>query len=664
MPFWWRRRNKNWWGYRYKTNKYRRKRWPRRRRRTLYRRRRSTRTNRRRRRRHRKVKRKRKTLNVKQWQPESIRKCKIVGIEPQLIGAEGSQIDCFTVTKTDYVPPKLPWGGGFSVQNYNLKYLYSEYQYHNNVWTSSNSQKDLCRYTGGYIKLFRHDTQDFVFSYDLQPPHELTKYTFPSCHPHQMLLQKRHKILLSKQTNPKGKLYKKIKFKPPKQMINKWFFAKNFSPTSLIVFKAAVCNFRQANLSGKNQNMLVNCLSLNLSFYKNPWWAQTPTSGGYKPYNNIQSQLDYVIKQGGQEVQKKMDSAATTDYSISISYDKGWFGPSFLSAIKIGTISSPTATHQILTVRYNPNIDNGNNNQIYCTSTLASSWAPPTRDKQLLIEGMPLWLGLYGYYSFVRSVKTEDFLKAHVICIRSPALYCYPEIGSCDTYVFIDSEFIVGKRPYDQLITKQQKALWYPDMHWQKKTMNTLVESGPFIPKLSDETYSNWELNSRYCFYFKWGGPYTDEPDIANPEMLPTYDVPDTVQKTIQIVNPEKQSPETIIHPWDYRRGLIKEKALKRMCSNISTDTEFQPVTETTPKKKPRLRATLPNPEEETQEIQKCLHSLCEESTYQEEEETNLKQLIQHQQYQQQKLKYNMLKLIIDIKEKQRIIQQQTGLLD
>nr|UHM27305.1 MAG: ORF1 [Torque teno midi virus] len=664
MPFWWRRRNKNWWGYRYKTNKYRRKRWPRRRRRTLYRRRRSTRTNRRRRRRHRKVKRKRKTLNVKQWQPESIRKCKIVGIEPQLIGAEGSQIDCFTVTKTDYVPPKLPWGGGFSVQNYNLKYLYSEYQYHNNIWTSSNSQKDLCRYTGGYIKLFRHDTQDFVFSYDLQPPHELTKYTFPACHPHQMLLQKRHKILLSKQTNPKGKLYKKIRFKPPKQMINKWFFAKNFSPTSLIVFKAAVCNFRQANLSGKNQNMLVNCLSLNLSFYKNPSWAQTLTSEGYKPYNNIQSQLQYVVKQGGQEVQKTMDANATTDYSVSISYDKGWFGPNFLSAIKIGTIGAATAIHQILTVRYNPNIDNGNNNQIYCTSTLASSWAPPTRDKQLLIEGMPLWLGLYGYYSFVRSVKTEDFLKAHVICIRSPALYCYPEIGSCDTYVFIDPEFIVGKRPYDQLITKQQKALWYPDMHWQKKTMNALVESGPFIPKLSDETYSNWELNSRYCFYFKWGGPYTDEPDIANPEMLPTYDVPDTVQKTIQIVNPEKQSPETIIHPWDYRRGLIKEKALKRMCSNISTDTEFQPVTETTPKKKPRLRATLPNPEEETQEIQKCLHSLCEESTYQEEEETNLKQLIQHQQYQQQKLKYNMLKLIIDIKEKQRIIQQQTGLLD
>ncbi len=70
---------------------------------------------------------------------------------------------------------------------------------------------------------------------------------------------------------------------------------------------------------------------------------------------------------------------------------------------------------------------------------------------------MPLWLGLFGYYSFVRSVKTTDFMKGHVICIKSPALYCYPEIGSCDTYVFIDPEFISGKRPYDQLVTTQQK---------------------------------------------------------------------------------------------------------------------------------------------------------------------------------------------------------------
>nr|UHM27184.1 MAG: ORF1 [Torque teno midi virus] len=664
MPFWWNRRKKPWYGWRFKTRRYRRRRWPRRRRRTLYKRRRTRRANRRRRRRKYKVKRKKKQIIVRQWQPQSIRKCKITGIEPLVVGAEGAQIDCYTLTKTDYVPPKVPWGGGFGIENFSLKYLYSEYSYHNNYWTSSNSQKDLCRYMGCKITVFRHDYIDFILSYDTQPPHVLNKYTFPACHPHQQLLQKHHKIILSKLSNPNGKYHKTFRIRPPKQMLSKWFFTKAFAPHSLVVLKVAAANFRHANLSGKNTNMLVSLHSLNLSFYKNPDWAQQKTSGPYMPYNQIQNNLQYVVVINKVETQKTMSLTSTSSYSDSIDYDKGWFNPMFLQAKYIGTKGSPTATHQIIAARYNPNIDDGVGNQIYCVSTLASTYDPPRTDKQLLIEGLPLWLGLYGYYSFVKAVKTEDFLKAHVIVLSSKSLYCYPEIGSCTRYVFIDFDYITGKKPYDQVITTQQKKLWYPDMHWQKKSMNAIVESGPFIPKLSEETYSTWEINSRYSFYFKWGGAQTDEPNIKNPEELPTYDVPDSMPKAIQIVNPEKQAPETILHPWDYRRGFIKEKALKRMCTNLETDSEFQYSPETTPKKKQRMQATLPNPQQENQEIKSCLLSLCEENTWQEAKEGNLQQLIQQQQQQQQKVKYNMLKLLIDLKEKQRMLQYHTGLLD
>ncbi len=132
-------------------------------------------------------------------------------------------------------------------------------------------------------------------------------------------------------------------------MINKWLFTKNFAPASLIVLKAAVCNFSHVNLSGKNQNMLVSLISLNLSFYKNPAWAQTISTSGYKPYPEIPSSLQFVIKSGNTEVQKQMKAEATTDYATSISYENGWFGPLFLSAVKIGTIASPTATHQTYT---------------------------------------------------------------------------------------------------------------------------------------------------------------------------------------------------------------------------------------------------------------------------------------------------------------------------
>nr|UHM27209.1 MAG: ORF1 [Torque teno midi virus] len=660
MPFWWRRRRRPWFGrWRTKRRTYRT-----RRRRKLYKRRRFARPNRRRRRRRYKVKRKKKTIVIRQWQPACIRKCKIIGNEPIVVGAEGSQIDCYTTTKTNYVAPKVPWGGGFGINNYTLKYLYSEYSYHNNIWTASNRQKDLCRYTGAHITVFRHPTQDFIFAYDLQPPHVLNKFTFPSCHPHQLLLQKHHKIILSSASKPNGKYSKKIKLKPPKQMLSKWFFTKAFSTQSLVVLKAAVCNFRHSQLSGKNTNMLVSLISLNPSFWKDPDWAATITSGPYKPYQGVPLPLHYVVKTATGNVQKTLNIQNNTSYGESIKYESGWFNRDFLNSLYIGTTESVTATHVTIAARYNPNIDDGVGNQIYCISTFTHSWAAPTTDKQLLIEGLPLWLGLFGYYSYVLSVKPEDFLKSHVIVLVSKALYCYPEIGSCKNYCFIDWDYINGKKPYDQTITTQQKNLWYPDMHWQKKSMNAIVESGPFIPKLSEETYSTWELKLGYKFFFKWGGANTDEAEVDNPETMPTYDVPDTMPKAIQIINPEKQAPETILHPWDYRRGFIKETALKRMCSNLSTDTEFQYSPEATPKKRPRMQPTIPNPQEENQEIKNCLLSLCEESTFQETEEENLHQLIKHQQHQQQKLKYNMFKLLLDLKEKQRMIQHHTGLLD
>ncbi len=94
---------------------------------------------------------------------------------------------------------------------------------------------------------------------------------------------------------------------------------------------------------------------------------------------------------------------------------------------------------------------------------------------------------------------------------------------------------------------------------------------------------------------------------------MSTYPAPDTVPKTIQITNPIKQTTESILHPWDWRRGLIKTSALKRMYQHLETDTDFECSAEEGPqKKKKRLGAALRDPEEEVKKIQDCLHSLCE----------------------------------------------------
>ncbi len=100
-----------------------------------------------------------------------------------VLGAEGTQMDCFTQQRELYVPPKVPWGGGFGVENITLEYLYEENKFKNNIWTASNIAKDLVRYLGCAVEFFRHPDTDFVVSYNRQPPHKIDKFTYPQTHP-------------------------------------------------------------------------------------------------------------------------------------------------------------------------------------------------------------------------------------------------------------------------------------------------------------------------------------------------------------------------------------------------------------------------------------------------------------------------------------------------
>lgn len=601
-----------------------------------------------------------------QWQPQSIRKCKIKGHGTLVLGAEGTQMFCYTTEKTKYVPPKVPYGGGFGAEKYTLDYLYEEYTFTNNIWTATNIFKDLCRYL--YVKFifYRHPDTDFVISYNNQPPFEINKYTFPAIHPHQMLLDKHKKILKSLASKPNGKYSLKMSVKPPKQMITKWFFTKQFSKYGLLLLKGAAANLRYSHLSASNENLLINITSLNPSFYVDTNWAKKVSdTQGYKPQQHLVRGLIYEVKTPSGTQKLTMSSKAYDTYEGSVDYETGWFNSKFLRAIKLYNPDGvkPLAMLNMIYGRYNPTRDNGKGNKIYIISTIADSWHPPSTDKMVVLEEIPLWLGLFGYLSYLHTVKPEDWLLSSCVVLQSDYIYNWGIPGTGKQWLPIDPEYLAGKKPYDQIITDQEKKLWFPTYKWQLKTLNAIVESGPFIPQYNEEKYSTWELKYTYTFYFKWGGPETPEAEVKNPKDLADYDVPDNKLKTIQIINPAKQSTESIIHPWDVRRGLIKEKALKRMCSHLETDTEFEYSPGESPqKKKQRVGAALRDPQEENKEVQACLQALCEKSICQEEETQSLQQLIKQQQHKQQELKYNILKLLMEMKEKQNMLRLQTGM--
>nr|UHK03740.1 MAG: ORF1 [Torque teno midi virus] len=657
MPFWWQRRKR--WYYRGRRRPWYKRRTKYRKKRRNYRRRFRGPT-RRRRRRRRKVRRKRQTLPVRQWQPDKITKCKIKGVTVLVLGADGTQFKCYTNEEKLWTKARTPGGGGFGVERYTLQYLYEENRFSNNIWTKSNMLTDLMRYLGCRFTLYRHKHTDFIVNYSRNLPMSIDKFTYMNCHPQSMLLARHKKIIPSRDTRPQGKNFVRIRIKPTKVMTNKWFFQEQACKTGLCLIKAAACNLTFAHIGSTAQNQIVSLFSLNTSLYANAAWGQAVTS--WKPYSQFPSQITYTTA-----AQKDPVTWNTpTNYAEQISYSNGFFNSKWLQATNI---TKPTQTAlPLLGFRYNAQIDDGKGNAVWFKSVLTQDYSKPKADLDLIIEGYPLWQVMYGFADFVKSTKPDpNFLASYIVVFESK--YILPYAGHATHYYWvpIDSSFIKGQGPYNSPIFIEEKAKWFPTYKNQQESINAIVKAGPFIPRYGYDRQSTWELHGFYQFYFKWGGTFQDEEQIADPTAQGTYIVPTNIRNTIQIHNPEKQKAAALLHCWDYRRGMLTKSAIKRMCEDAETDTDFQTDADSHAPRKKKKKTTkeLPYPPKEKQTLQKCLLSLFEENTSKEaQEEQTMEDLIKQQQQQQRDLRYNILKIISDIKQQQQQLQLHTGLIN
>nr|UHM26671.1 MAG: ORF1 [Torque teno midi virus] len=679
MPFFWRRRKRFFrpWNSRWRKF-YRKKRRPR-----IRRRRRARRTYRRRRkRRFRKVKKKRKQITVKQWQPDSIVTCKIKGIEVVLLGAEGKQFVCYTNVVQSTPPPKAPTGGGFACMQFSLSYLYDQYRFRRNIWTKSNIAKDLVRYIRCKLTFYRHPETDFIVRYDRQPPFNLEPLTYAGCHPQNLLLGKHKIIILSKSSKPNGKLKKKKIIKPPKQMLTKWFFQHDFAAAPLFQLTASAANLQYSHIGCCNKNTIVTFKAISPLFYQNGSWAQSRgATNPYLPYNATYQSFeklyfwdtwiwpndDLKATEYQDFVKKHSFHVKCSTYNESISYEAGFFSPKVITSTLITTNltkASHIARTPLVICRYNPAKDTGVGNSIWLHSNISYSYDKPTVDKSLIIKNLPVWMALFGWLSYVQYIKkASDFLISYTVCIESPAIDVSSSASASTTIIPIDETFLQGKPPYGQDLSASDLAHWFPDIYNQVEVLNSLVSVGPYIPKYNQTRNSTWELQMFYEFLFKWGGPEQTEPPVTDPAQQPTYDALDKQYATIQIRDPRKQTYESIVHPWDYRRGILKSSALKRIQDNISTESSFQE--HSVPHKKRKITGPcLTLPEQEQEEVQACLQELFKENTYQEEEtQQNILQLIKQQREEQHNIKYNLLRLISELKQKQQQLQLQTGFI-
>nr|UHK04336.1 MAG: ORF1 [Torque teno midi virus] len=666
MPFWWRRRRKYWRGRRRPWYKRRRKTYKRKRRpRYRYRRR----TYRRGRRRRKKVRKKLKKITIKQWQPDTVRKCKIKGITVNCLGGNGKQFRCYTDARFDWTPATTPGGGGFGCEIYTLNFLYKEYKRGNNKWSTSNTHLDLVRYTGCTFRFYRHSWLDFIVQYKLQYPFVFDKFTYLLCHPYEMLLDKHHKLIPSWKTYPRGPRYIKLKIKPPKQLTTTWHFQQTFADKPLLQLNTSVCDMRYSYLGCCNTNRLVTFYSLNTDIYAKCGWGNAGVWGthGYQPYTNAPTTATKFKIQtlSGQILTGTIDAS---DYPKSISYEYGWFQKNLLQAAKFLKDDTHTYEQENIPIaggRYNPELDSGSGNAIYLIDVLTLQYVKPSHDKTVIIEGIPLWKALWGFSDYVEKEKgTASFLTTALLIIESDAII--PKLTRGKYWVPVDKKFIQGQGPYGEYVDKLQKSRWYPTLQHQQETINAIVESGPFVPKIENLRDSTWELKSGYTFFLKLGGSQLPDAEAVDPSKQDTYAPPGYLSETLQISDPKKAVPSSILHAWDFRRGLVTKTAFKRMLEDQKTDSTFQTDAESpSPKKKKYSENTIQKETKESKEIKACLQKIFEESSSQESQpSSDLKLLIQQQQHKQQQLKLHLMQLLTNLKVKQQALQLHTGVLD
>lgn len=576
---------------------------------------------------------------------------------PLIACGQGRQAYDFIRHVKDVCDRNYSYGGGFAHAVFSLKYLYEEFQLFKNYWSHTNNGFDLVRYTGSSIKFYRHVYADFIVSYSRSYPMTVTQLSFPSTHPLRLLLSKHRFLVPSLKSRPNlKKPYIKKKIKVPKLMSNKWFFTKDFSDVGLLHLKASVINLQGSYLKPNTDNNCCGILILNYNLFENVGFDLTTYT--------LKHHIYYFKKESSQ--QKAYGIKKLTYSPEGIFYSQYLLGNTTVFYKKNGAVVADGAIVTdlsewepiplLLQCRYQPARDTGEGNVVFIESTHSSNWDIPRQD-EFKLQNLPMYIALFGFVDWMDKYFHEAGIYDHYcIALKSKFIYGFDFTLPKDQVIIpISLYFQSGQGEYGSppLIDTQQR--WIPTIRRQLSVINDIVNTGPYsgVPQ-----GKGFDLPIEYKFYFKWGGTVVNLQNIQDPSKQETFPVPRDQFDRIQIKNPAgTQSAE--FHYWDYRRGILTKKALKRVLQDSadeslsSTDSE-----ELIPKKRLAGEPEVFNQEDSrTHQVLKAY----EECLSKEKEKTpDLQQLHKQQLHFQRQL----LRMICQLQQKQRDLSIMTGQLE
>lgn len=559
----------------------------------------------------------------------------------------------------------LPNGGGFAITRFNFMSLFEEHELAHNVWTKSNKNFPLFRYTGCTIRVYRPIDIDLVMKFQTCYPMSSSKLMFTGSQPSIMMMTRGAKRIRCKNNAPNAKPYKTFRLPPPQQMLNKWYFQHDQAQTGFLLIQTAAASFDQYYTSRHSESPVITLTTLNTKIFKNLNFANFPTTVGYSPNSKFhlwatngqeEPTLGDLIWLGqtklynrGKQIKDMEGTNLNQKYTNYMSNPVNWGNPFhrdhihhsnplwftqqapaqvFSGKLEIWNLQTKIQTETdnkfnkvtqelFFKTRYQPFADKGYNNNIY----IKANWKDndedlnPDPDPDLQNPGFPNWLSCFGFEDYLKKLATKSQLTTHYMIVHK-SLYFQPQLPF---YIFVDEFFLEGNS--DDYIGRLdwENNNWYPMITHQQEILNKLALCGPATPKLYDEKLA--EAKIEYRFHFKIGGCAPPVEKIADPAKQPTYVTPSNILETNSLQSPE-QPIESFLYQFDWRRDQITEKAAERITKDYSTEKYlFSDATTTgtaVPLHQTHEKDLLPSEETETKK------------------ETLFEQLIQHRLQQQQ----------------------------
>nr|UGV38853.1 MAG: ORF1 [TTV-like mini virus] len=643
----------------------RRRRWriPRRRARKAFRRRSYRRQ---RHRRYRKVKTKRfykkkLKLTVQQFQPASIRKCKIIGTKCLLQGSPLRADHNYIQTIFSVVPPFWPGGGGWSLIVFKLESLYEDWQHLDNIWTQSNCNLPLVRYLGCSFKFFQSEETDYIVIWDRCWPMVDTPLTHADSSPYRMFHRKSKITIPSRKTQRNKKPYRKVFIKPPTQMQNKWYFQKDICRTPLVMLTTTAVSLTNPFCDPKAKSNNITLTVLNDKLFQNPNFQKFPLTSGYSPKHYYDEDHDTVNMylyattsenlphQIDKDTIKKLENLTPLTNTLNNQQGKtinatytdtkqNWGNPFYhsnldmdthkwfltdmttIEAKTLFTTQSSTSKYHIteisgkpfLEVRYNPASDTGANNKAYLIDTASATSFDPPENQNLIIEGFPLYILLWGWTDFIKKIKEQvDIDNNYILVIQTDQFHT----KNIQYFILIDPDFIEGFDPYTPTHIKDNPSTytkdpynndhWFPKLLFQQQSINKICMSGPGCPRMTDNRYM--QVNCKYKFYFKWGGCPKILEKACDPCLQSKWPTPDNILGRFEIQNPNTP-PESEVYNFDWKGDYLTKDFIERIRLYTESNQPTIPLSESKSTaqaiKKPEKEETSQEAEEETRFIQ------------------------------------------------------------